>query len=264
MIKIFIGTGDGEDKWIEQILLYTLFKNTKEKLDITFLRPSKFPDWKKVGWGTPFTGFRYAVPELCNFKGKAIYMDTDQMNFTDIAELYETDLNYNAFGMVWDGLHDNGTSWAQTEYAKGWFCDSVMLIDCERAREHIKPIFTMAHFPSNYKHTFINGVGNPHKEKAEGIIKELNPRWNSFDGRDTSWFHPSLIQHHNNGLIDHDSIPQFSIDEINHLHFTSLSTQPWHPIYTPWGKCSYPRDDIAELLWDAAIKCKMISNPEEF
>ena len=263
MIKIFIGAGDGEDRWIEQILLYTLFKNTKEKLDITFLRPNKFPDWRRNGWGTPFTCFRYAIPELCNFKGKAIYLDVDQMNFKDIAELYETDLNYNAFGMVWDGLHDNGTSWAQTEYAKGWFCDSVLLIDCERAKEHILPIDRIKAFANNYKHTFINGMGCPHKEKVEGIIKELNPRWNSFDGRDTSWFHPSIMPYDGTGNIDHDGIPQFEIDEICHLHFTSLSSQPWHPIYTPWGKVSYPRDDIAELLWDAAIKCKMISNPEE-
>ena len=149
MIKIFIGTGTDEDRWIEQILLYTLFKNTKEKLDITFLRPSKFKDWRRNGWGTPFTCFRYAIPELCNFKGKAIYMDTDQMNFKDIAGLYETDLEGCAFGMVWDGLHDNGTVWKHTDKAKGWFCDSVMLIDCEKAKEHILPIDRIKAFANN-------------------------------------------------------------------------------------------------------------------
>ena len=61
-----------------------------------------------------------------------------------------------------------------------------------------------------------------------------------------------------------DLIPQFELDDIWHLHFTSLSTQPWHPIYTPWGKCTYPRQDVADLVWDYARKVKMISNPEEF
>ena len=32
MIKLFIGTNEVEDRWIEQIYLYSLFKNTKEKL----------------------------------------------------------------------------------------------------------------------------------------------------------------------------------------------------------------------------------------
>ena len=34
MIKIFIGTSDIEDNWIEKVYLYSLFKNTKEELDI--------------------------------------------------------------------------------------------------------------------------------------------------------------------------------------------------------------------------------------
>ena len=91
MIKLFIGTSEVEDRWIEQIYLYSLFKNTKEKLDITFLRPSMFKDWNTKGWGTPFTCFRYAVPELMGFKGRAIYTDVDQLNFRDISELYIRD-----------------------------------------------------------------------------------------------------------------------------------------------------------------------------
>jgi len=40
-------------------------------------------------WGTPFTGFRFAVPELCHFEGKAIYLDADMLVLGDIAELWE-------------------------------------------------------------------------------------------------------------------------------------------------------------------------------
>jgi lipopolysaccharide biosynthesis glycosyltransferase len=263
MIKIFIGTSEYEDRWIEQIYLYSLFKNTDEELDITFLRPSMFKDWNKHGWGTPFTCFRYAVPELCNFKGKAIYTDVDQLNLRDISALYNTDLEGCTFAMAWDGLHDNGDEWSQTPKAKGWFCDSVMLIDCEKAKEFIKPIKDIKQWPSNYKHHFIRGIGNPHKENVKGIIKELDPRWNSFDGRDTSWYGDEILP-----LVGtpqaNDVIPKFDLDEIFHIHFTSMSTQPWHPIYSPWGKASYQRDDIAAILWDYARKVKMIANPEEF
>ena len=38
MIKIFIGTSDIEDNWIEKILVYSLYKNTSEELDISSRR----------------------------------------------------------------------------------------------------------------------------------------------------------------------------------------------------------------------------------
>ena len=69
-IRIFVGTSEYEDKWIEKVLVYTLLQNTDRKLDITFMRPSMFEDWNKQGWGTPFTCFRYAIPHLCNFEGE--------------------------------------------------------------------------------------------------------------------------------------------------------------------------------------------------
>ena len=53
MIRIFIGTSETEDRFIEQILVYSLYKHTSQPLDITFLRPSMFPDWNTKGWGTP-------------------------------------------------------------------------------------------------------------------------------------------------------------------------------------------------------------------
>src|SRR6056300_83223 len=105
-IKIFIGTSDSQDKIIEQVYLFSLFKNTDAELDITFMRPKKM-GWTRNNWGTPFTSFRYAVPELCNFKGRAIYTDVDMINFRDIKELWETDLEGKPMASAWDFLCDN-------------------------------------------------------------------------------------------------------------------------------------------------------------
>ena len=76
-IKLFIGTSNTEDVWIEKNYLYTLFQNTNENIEVTFLRPKNFPEWNTFGWGTPFTCYRYAIPEICNYKGRAIYTDVD-------------------------------------------------------------------------------------------------------------------------------------------------------------------------------------------
>ena len=44
---------------------------------------------QRGSWGTPFSGFRFAVPEICNFEGRAIYLDADMLVLADIAELWD-------------------------------------------------------------------------------------------------------------------------------------------------------------------------------
>jgi len=80
VVKIFIGASEDMDEAALKVLKYSLLKNTQAKLDITVLRPSMFKDWNTEAWGTPFSCFRYAIPSLCEGKGRAIYMDVDMIN----------------------------------------------------------------------------------------------------------------------------------------------------------------------------------------
>ena len=253
-IKIFIGTSNEEDTWIEKIYLYSLFRNTKADLDITFLRPKKFPEWDRWGWGTPFTCFRYAIPELCGFKGKAIYTDVDQMNLSDIAELWETDLEGKPFGMVWDTFMANGSKWKSTAYERGWWADSVVLMDCEKAKEHMAPISEIAKEKGVYKWPFFEGLGQPFRQKSVPFVKQLDPAWNSFDGHNTSHLPP---------VYDREKQQMLPLEQIKQVHFTALSTQPWHPIYSPHGRATHPRQDIMEVLWRYAQEVAWISDPQK-
>ncbi len=247
-IRIFIGTSEYEDKWIEKVLVYTLLENTDRKLDITFMRPSMFEDWNKQGWGTPFTCFRYAIPHLCNFEGRAIYMDVDQMNFRDIGALYDTDLGDCAFGMCWDTLNMNPKEYEGTEMERGWFSDSVIVMDCEKAARYIDPIEEIAKCDWGYKNVFSKKIGSPNRKEVEDvIIKRIDARWNSFDGYVTDG--PAKDRH------EQDYYP---LHDIWHLHFTSLSSQIWHPKYSPHGKASYKRTDIADELWRVVYKIKAL------
>jgi lipopolysaccharide biosynthesis glycosyltransferase len=239
IIRIFVGTSEYEDKWIEKILAYTLHQNTDRQLEITFMRPSMFPDWNTDGWGTPFTCFRYAIPELCGFQGRAIYMDCDQMNFRDIGMLYDTYLEGCAFGMCWDTLNMNPKDYAGTPLERGWFSDSVIVIDCERAKEYIAPIEEIAATTWGYKNVFSKKIGSPDRFAVEDrIIKRIDARWNSFDGYATD-----------GEAKDRDEQAEYDLDDIWHLHFTSLSSQPWHPKYNPHAKAIYKREDIVDELW---------------
>jgi hypothetical protein len=94
MIRIFIGTSpNGEDAEANAVLEYTLRTKSSDDLDITWLKlnaSSLHPlsGWRTDRFNTPFSGLRWAIPELCGFEGKAIYMDTDIFVLGNIAELW--------------------------------------------------------------------------------------------------------------------------------------------------------------------------------
>lgn len=41
------------------------------------------------GWATPFSCFRFTIPELCGFTGRAIHMDVDFLVLRDLREVFE-------------------------------------------------------------------------------------------------------------------------------------------------------------------------------
>ena len=248
-VNLFIGSGGKHDEKAARIYLYTLFKNTKRKINITWLRPETMGEgWNRSSWGTPFTCYRYAIPHLMNFKGRALYTDVDMINFRDIGALFDTDLECKPFGMVWDELQDNGTRGRELGYPRGFWCDSVLLIDCERAKDFVDPIDKIKTWKGiSYKWEVMRKLGSPHKEKTYKLVKELDPRWNSFDGTD-----PSAPLQKGQEASRWKGRKQFELDHIWQLHLTALSYQPWHPKYTPHAKATHPRQDLMREWWRLA------------
>ena len=168
--KIFIGTSpNGEDYIIEAIYEYTLRLNSSTDLEITWMRQSNnkesiFYNWNTRLWSTPFSGFRWAVAEANNFEGKAIYTDVDMINFCDINELFNLDLNGKPFGAK------QGSRFGEYELC-------VMLIDCESCKELI-PLAKKykkkknAHF--EFRKKFCNS----------NLITTIDSSWNCFDGEE--------------------------------------------------------------------------------
>lgn len=248
-VRLFVGTSESSDKTIEKIYLYSLFKNTDAEIEVTWLRPSMFSKWKRKGWGTPFTCFRYAIPELCNFEGRALYTDCDMINFRDISHLWRTDLKGKPFGMVWDSLQQNNEKWKGTDSERGWWCDSIMLIDCAKAKKWVDPIEVQANWEGTYKWHFMEKIGSPFRGKSETIVQEIDARWNSFDGADTAF--PYKRPYPNDKV-------QLDKDEIWQLHLTALSYQPWHPKYNPHAKATHKRQDLMEIYWKLNEQVKIL------
>ena len=221
MISVCIGSSsNGEDAESEAVLEYTLRKNSSVPLDIVWMRQSNDPIsyWSGFNtqlWPTPFSGFRWAIPEYFNFKGRAIYMDEDMVNFRDINDLFTIDLNGKPFAAR------RGTRFGGHE-----FC--VMVIDCEKARNFLVPVNRQRSLENYHLRCISSFSGN------NMLVQDLDPRWNVLDGEN------------------------LKIEEMYHLHWTKMATQPWRPSWFTGIQEDHPRKDLLEF-WEK-IKLEAAEN----
>ncbi len=165
MINIFIGTSENKDDLeAEEVLEYSLRKHSSSNLNITFMRNTPdssnfFGGFNNNTWWTPFSFLRWAIPEYCNFQGRALYMDVDQVNFKDISELFYMDLKGKALAV-----------------REGDFRSCVMLMDCEKLKSMLPSVDVLKQYSP---------------DDQTKIIKQLIPfsttydkRWNCLDGED--------------------------------------------------------------------------------
>ena len=211
-IRIFVGTSaNNEDAEAEMVLEYTLRKNTAHPLDITWMRQTKDEDspwggWQTQRWSTPFSGFRWAIPEVCGYHGRAIYMDVDQLNLRDIADLFSVDLKNHPMAAR------RGARFGGHE-----FC--VIVFDNERMGDLLMPTARMKPNPDIH-HRYIGMFS------GSDYVLDLDPRWNCHDGDGKS------------------------LDDIYHLHYTEMSTQPWKPAWFTGQTQEHPRQDLVKLWQD--------------
>ena len=212
-VKLFIGTSsNGEDALVEMAYEYSLRKNSESDIDIVWMQQTNdekdfWHGWDTSRWSTPFSGFRWAIPEYCNFKGRAIYTDVDMLNLRDISDLWNLDIPDDKWMLARDGIRFGGKE----------FC--VILFDCNKFKNNIGlsddwKIHAPAHHA--FMEIFIN----------KDLVGSLDPRWNCHDG---------------------DDLP---VDDIWHLHYTEMATQPWRPSWYIGEQREHPRKDLVELFWE--------------
>ncbi|MGH9970096.1 MAG: glycosyltransferase [Pyrinomonadaceae bacterium] len=221
-VRVFIGSGEASR--IEcKTAVHSLRKNTKRDLDIyvfngthnairlndqePFLAPMSLRiKYRNI---TEFSLYRFLIPELCEYQGKAIYIDSDTVCLSDIGELFDTQM-------------DGADFLAKREAYPGeelWGL-SVMLIDCQRARFDLEGIvdeidaglYSISDF-SCMSPRFLAY----HRYKIGG----LDPVWNVFD----QWDNRTKL-----------------------IHYTNLYTQPWKYSNHPYGELwfSYFNEALAE------------------
>jgi hypothetical protein len=161
-IKIFIGT-DQRMGVAERALENSIRAQTEEELEFTWMRAGdEGYEWgpqpvvpytgdKKL-WATGFSGFRYIVPELCNYEGRAIYLDTDMILMEDIFELWAWSLK-------------------KTQAIAGSVGNEVMVFECE--------MFADAWWPRDVRGCDIKDLATTLAIRKDS----LPPEWNVVDGK---------------------------------------------------------------------------------
>lgn len=177
VIRFFVGTC-ARSALADQALENSLNRHCSGPFEIHWMREGEgiFRDWKPIpneklpdtahrstrpfgNWATPFTMFRLAVPELCEFEGRAIYLDSDMIVLGDPRELWEM------------------------EQSAPWKCTSVRrfepaLIDCAGFRpENWPSIAQMKRDSHVVYHQYRSRM-----RKMGLIDPSLPPDWNCLDG----------------------------------------------------------------------------------
>lgn len=173
-IRIFVGcAANGEDLESQAVLEYTLRKHTSQPVEIIWMRLSRDPaspfysdgprGWQTQHWSTPFSGFRWAVPELCSFKGKAIYCDSDVIFRADVAELWEQPFRKGKVVLAKGGRD----AWR--------FC--VSLWDCEAAASYVPHLPRLQVRPEAHRELVA-------RFKGAAFVQPFEGNWNCIDLED--------------------------------------------------------------------------------
>lgn len=131
-IRIFIGTDETQTLGAK-IFEYSVRRHTDAK--VVFDRMPNvtwpYPKDPKNYPGTNFSFHRFAIPELCGYKGKALYVDADMLVLKDIRELWNQP--FNGAAVLCAESSDPGKRRRQL---------SVMLLDCGNLDWDVSKIIT--------------------------------------------------------------------------------------------------------------------------
>lgn len=204
VFPIFIGASH-RDSIPSLVLRHSLIRTTSAPIQVSVLPNIQRRNTFRIPRGTPFSLSRFQIPELMNYQGRALYLDSDMLVFGDIAELFATSLGRHSVGLV--KVDSTPAAFARNKRFKAGRQTSVMLIDCARARWNLRSILNGLHKKSLTYEQVMHELAFMHENE---IYDGIHPSWNSLN--------------------------HFEPESTKLIHFTDIPTQPWRQPYTPLGE----------------------------
>jgi hypothetical protein len=123
-IQVFVGSEEPQMLAVK-VLEYSIRCHTSMSVRVTPLHEAgvrtPLPKDAKNRPRTPFSFLRFAIPQLCGHRGRAVYLDSDMLVFKDLRELWTQDMG----GADLLAAREPGASGRRPQF-------SVMLLDCGR------------------------------------------------------------------------------------------------------------------------------------
>lgn len=239
-IRICIGT-ERRTTVARKVLEHSIRRNLRAEVEVEF-ELLEGGDWSGSGPEQQYTGFsflRWTIPERFGWRGKAIYMDADQLCLGDAAELWDMDRTWPADGAcVWCTTYPRKKPIPWMPFLKRAEATpetSVMLIDCEKARGKLMPLDEIESCM----------VGDADLVKYREVMHlgyldpppvEIPQWWNLMDG----------VGKRTDAFDD----PRAKL-----LHFTDVPKQPW---YFP----DHPKRHLWQAYLESAIEDGVVARSE--
>lgn len=193
-VRLFIGSGEASA--VERkVLIYSIRKNTKSNVDIYVfngthnslelndeppvpINMSLRIKYKNV---TEFSNYRFLIPSICNYEGRAIFVDSDTICLSDINDFFSQDMNGCDFLAKKDAYNHGG--------ADKWGL-SMMLLDCTKSRFDLEKYMDEVD-EGRYQYSDYHQMTPAFLKYHPFNIGPIDPKWNDFDhyDRDTKLIH---------------------------------------------------------------------------
>lgn len=129
-LQVFIGC-DPSQEVAAAVLEHSIVSRCSRPVQVRLLPPvtSRAPQDPRNHPRTKFSFSRFLIPGLCDFRGKALYLDADMQVFGDIAELWRIPFDDKKVLCTSQPVPD---AWKDNPGFRPGRQMSVMLLDCER------------------------------------------------------------------------------------------------------------------------------------
>lgn len=211
-IKLFVGcSANGEDAESMMVLHHSIIENTSRDIDITWMRASRDPEspyggWDMTTWATPFSGFRWSIPEVCGFKGKAIYCDSDFIFFSDLKDLWDQEFESGKVVMAKGGEN----SWR--------YCCAMW--DCAAAERYLLPLTRQKILANSHQRHMAYFSAN------RDIVQPFKGNWNCVDGEDLTIEQIDALHYSDMGTQFHHKYATPRLEAAGQKHWFDGQTRP--------------------------------------
>lgn len=227
-VRVFVGS-DRSQQLAVRVLAHSIRRHTQAPVEVVPMidLPVREPVDPRQGQRTGFSFSRFCIPKLCNYEGKAIYLDADMLVFKDIEHLWNIPFDGAKVIIQEDVKHlDESTSKVGAPKTRIKQC-SVMLLDCSALDWDIDRIIDGL---DNEQYTYEDLMYHLCILKEDEIKYGVPFEWNSLEHYD-----PSTCL----------------------IHYTDMYTQPWVSTQNKNGELWF--NEVRMMLENGSLTWKEVA-----